>query len=231
MDTVGEYITHTSTQLNDQRFGRTFTRWGRGLLLAYLNLGLSEIATYRPEAFATEKKVTLQPGSVQSIDKGTITSVVSNIGGPPVSEGDFDLANAFMAYDICPPKVQFKNGNPIFYVRSYSVDKSDPTKFYVAPPVPSGVKVDVLLNLMQGPTEYTLEDWDESLDMDNKYANNLIDFMCAKAYEVDMESAQSRHNSDSMYHRFYTSMGIKYKRESSYRAGNYLADDKSAGGN
>ena len=66
MKTVGEYVTHASRQLNDQRPNSAFTRWGRGLLWDDLELGLGEIATYRPEAFATEIDHPLVPGSAQS---------------------------------------------------------------------------------------------------------------------------------------------------------------------
>lgn len=230
METVGEYVTHVSTQLNDQRYGRAFTRWGRALLLEYLNLGLSEIGIYRPEAFAATREITLSPGIEQTLEDGvSLRSISSNVGGPPVTEGDFTMARAFMTYDICPPSPKFVNGNPVFFIRSFAVDKDNPKKFYVEPAVPAGLTVRVNATILGETPQYTLADWGKDIAMEIKFANNLIDYMMAKAYRLDKESPESRANSDSLFRTFYTSMGVKYKQESKYRADKYLAKDKEVG--
>ena len=224
MITVGQYVTHASTQLNDQRHGRAFTRWGRGLLLEYLNLGISEISTYRPESFAVTKEVTLKPGITQTVEQSEILSVESNVGGPPIREADSAISNSFAVYDICPPSIAFVNGTPQFYVRSYSIDKHDAKKFYVEPAVPNGLVVKVNVAVPGTLPQFTLADWDKPLGMLHKFDNNLIDFMMAKAYKLDAESPESRRNSESLMAQFYNAMGVKYKQESKYRSGYYLGE-------
>lgn len=230
MQTVGEYVTQASTRLNDQRQGRTFTRWGRALLLTYLNLGLAEIAAYRPEAFATTQAITLAPGVVQTIPAGAIQRVVSNEDGTPISEGDYGMAAAFAAYDPCPSSVSFKDGNPVIRIQSYAVDQADTRRFYVDPAVPAGVTAKVNIAVIGAAPQYALADWNNHIRLDLKFSNDLLNFMAAKGFGMNQDSRQSMHNSDSLYRLFYTSMGAKYKRDVKYMSGNYLADDKAEGG-
>lgn len=142
MDTVGQYVTHVSTQMNDQRPGRAFIRWGRGLLLDYLNLGLTEIATYRPEAFAKDEPITLVAGATQTVDASkTLIALSSNLDGTPIIAGDIDMATAFNAYAVCPIEPRIINGVANYLVRTFAFDSRNSHKFYVDPPVPPGMKI------------------------------------------------------------------------------------------
>lgn len=223
MDTVAQFVTHVSTQMNDQRPGRAFTRWGRGLLLQYLNLGLAEIGTYRPEAFAADEKIQLVPGAVQTIDaRKTLVSLSSNNDGTPIIKGDTTMAAAFNAYAVCPPQYRMVNGEAQYIVRTYSIDDKNGHKFYVDPPVPQGMTITVNGTVTGSIPDYTLADWDKPIAMESKYKANLIDYMMACAFGLDTESAQSRVQSQQLYGKFYDVMGVKYRQESKYRAGYYL---------
>ena len=225
MDTVAQYVTHVSTQMNDQRPSRAFTRWGRGLLLQYLNLGLAEIGTYRPEAFAADEKIKLVPGAVQVIDpRKTLVSLSANADGTPIIKGDTRMAAAYNAYSVCTPQPRMVNGEAKYLVRTYSIDDKNGHKFYVDPPVPPGMTVFVDGTVTGQIPNYTLADWDKSVAMESKYSANLIDYMMACAYALDAESPQSRANSQQLYRKFYDVMGVKYRQESKYRAGYYLGE-------
>lgn len=226
MKTVGEYVTHASRQLNDQRPNRAFTRWGRDLLLDYLVLGLGEIATYRPEALATEIEHTLTPGAVQTVDtKYTIVNVVANEDGTPIVEGDTRMASAFGAYAVCEDSgISFVKGNPVYHARTYSVDKGNASTFYLDPPAPKGMEVKVKINVTGDSLNYGLEDWNKELRVSHKFSAVLIDYILACAYGLDMESPQSRARSDSLYRRFYDIMGVKYRQESKFKSGYYLGE-------
>ena len=222
MQTVGDYVTHVSSQLNDQRYGRAFTRWGRGLLLDYLNLGLAEIGTYRPEAFAKHVVVNLRQGSLQTIDWQTdVQAVYSNVGGPRVTLMDQAVADAFAQYDCSPPDVPFKNGAPQYWVRSYYVNKDNAKVFTVDPPVPPGITAAVHV-IVQGQTpQYALSDWDATLQVSSNYTNNMIDFMLAKAYEIDQQSTTAREQSERLFTRFYQVLGVNYNRYAKFKSGYY----------
>lgn len=225
MQTVGQFVTYVSTQMNDQRPSRAFTRWGRGLLLEYLNLGTTEIGTYRPEAFAKDELITLVPGSTQAADPGkTLVGLSSNLDGTPILPGDIAMATAFNAYAVCPIEPRIINGEAAYLVRSYAFDKQNSHKFYVDPPVPKGLVVKVNATVTGDIPQYTLADWDKPLVMESKFNGSLVDYMQACAFGLDMESAQSRANSQQLYRKFYDVMGVKYKMESKYRSGFYLGE-------
>lgn len=225
MQTVGEFVTHVSTQMHDQRHGRAFIRWGRGLLLEYLNLGLTEIGTYRPEAFAADETLTLVPGATQSIDPSkTLVAISANTDGTPVLSGDVDMATAYNAYAVCVPEPRIINGVAHYLVRSYSIDKKNSHKFYVDPPVPKGMTVQVTATVSGNIPQYTLADWNKAVEMESKFDANLVQYMLASAHSLDRESAQARQTSGDYYNRFYASMGVKYKQESRYKSGFYLGE-------
>lgn len=222
MNTVGQYLTHASTQLNDQRYGRAFTRWGRGLLLDYMNLGLAEIGTYFPDDFTKEIEVTLKPGREQSIDGASrIVSVNNNSDGSPITEMDETLSNSFAIYDICPADISFAGGSPVYRAVSYAVRKDNPRGFIVEPSVPNGMAPIVLVSVDGAVTQFALSDWDNPHNIPAKYTNALMEFILGKAHGLNQESVASRALSQDHFQRFYSVLGINYKKSSSYGSGYY----------
>lgn len=224
MNTIGKIIEHVSGQLNDQGFKLEYIRWTREKQLEYMNQGLKEIAAYRPDAFTATQNITLVPGVKQSISAFKALQDLHDDKGIPIHHGDASLLKAFMPYDYCVPKVQFKNGAPVYRVKSFAVSPTDSKVFYVSPPVPRGVNPVITATLIGDAPELTLQDWDKPLEMDDKYYNNLLDFMQARAYELDSESPNSRANSQMYFSRFYQAMGIKYKVDSAVKSGYYKGE-------
>lgn len=223
MNTVGEYLTHASTQLNDQRYNRAFTRWGRGLLLDYMNLGLAEIASYRPEDFTKQISVELEEGRdqyVQGVNK--IISLDRNSDGSSIILMDVELSDSFALYDICPPDVPFVNGAPVYKVISYCIREGNPRAFTVEPPVPPGVTASVTVSVDGAAPSFKLTDWDSPHNIAPKYINCLMDFILAKAHELNRDSLVSQKLSDDYFRKFYSVMGVNYKQEAKYRSGYYM---------
>lgn len=219
MNTVGKIIEHVSGQLNDQGFKLEYNRWTRSKQMEYMNEALKEIGAYRPDAFSATRSLTLVAGIQQSIAEDITLKSATNANGIPAYETDAKILKAFSAYDYCPPKVQYKNGTPVYTLKTFAVDSLDPKTFYVSPPVPSGLSPVITATVIGKPPELTLASWDTPLAMQDKYYNNLIDFMMARAYELDSESAASRANSNMYMSRFYQAMGIKYKVDSAVKSG------------
>lgn len=220
MQTVGKAITHVSTQLNDQQHNKQFLRWTRSMLLEYLNQALAAVATYRKDAFTGTEQIPLVPGIRQTSEGySEIIEVVGNGDGRPASKGDVGILKAFSAYSYCPVKVQFKHGKPIYSVKSVGVDPTDPTTFYVSPPVPPGIDVTVLAKVVYNTPVYTLADWDQDIAIDPRYLNNVYDWMQARAFELDTESAFGQQSSRKYYQQFYTAMGVTYKMDSAFGSG------------
>lgn len=222
MQTVGQAVTHVSSQLNDQQFHKEFLRWTRPVLVEYLNQALAAIATHRKDAFTGTVTLALAPGSLQmSEGYSEIVEIIGNADGKPAHQGDPTILKAFSAYNYCPPQVQFKNGKAVYSVKSVGVDPTNPKNFYVSPPVPAGVVASVLAKVVKHTPAYTLADWDKPIDMDPRYLNNMYDFMQARAHELDMESATGPASSRKFYQQFYTALGITYKMDSAFGSGYY----------
>lgn len=219
MNTVGQIITHVSGQLNDQGFKLEFVRWTRELQLEYVNQALKEIGAYRPDAFTVTAEITLVAGIKQSVAAYKTLKDLHDGNGLPIQSGDAAILKSFVGYDYCTPRVQFKNGAPVYNVKSFAVSGSDIKTFYVSPAVPAGLSPKVIATLIGEAPELTLADWDTKLEMQDKYYNNLLDFMQARAYELDSESPNSRANSQMYFQRFYSAMGVKYKVDSAVKSG------------
>lgn len=219
---VKDFITLASTQLNDQRYNRAFTRWGRGLLLQYLNLGISELSAYFPNDFTAIIPINLIPGRKQSVDyPAGIVALDSNADGSPVSNMDGVLADAFAAYDSCQADITFVNGSPQYKVISYFVKPENSKLFTVDPPVPEGMAPTVNAIVAGQVPNYTVANWNDTFDIATKYHNVLLEYVLGSAKMLNMESANARQESEAHFNHFYQICGINYKQSSRFKSGYY----------
>jgi hypothetical protein len=224
MKTVQQVIYAASVQLSDQRPRQEYTRWSKAMLVEYLNAAMAEISSIRPEAFALRRTVTLVPGSIQVVPEGCMAfvKIEQNPDGTFAYEGDTELLKAM---GTTPPKfVRLRydaDGNVLFNVRSYSIDSTDPKTYYVDPPVPIGVNVQVLASFVHNPWHYSVQNLNECVDVAPGIFNLAQDYMLGRAYEIDSESAESKSNSIKHFQQFYQFFGLNYKQTSAFQSGNY----------
>lgn len=223
MRILGDTIKTLSTQMNDQRKDREYSRWTRPMWLEYVNEGLSEIGAYRPDAFAASVEIPLVSGTMQTLPEGaqTLVSIEDNGEGVAARESDAIVASAFATYNACPSKVQMVNGRAVYGVKSFAINSLNPRAFMVSPPVPATVPVTITATVQNAAPLYTLADWNEPIAIADKYYNNLLDFATARAYAFDTESQVSLTESKKLFSLFYQTMGAKYKIDSAYGSGYY----------
>ena len=223
MKTVEQYATEASRQLNDQYVGREFTRWTRAQLISYLNYALAEISGLKPDEFTRNETITLAPGARQVLEKPKrLISLDSNTDGTGITQADVELMRAFGPYQCCAAEVVTdRQGRPIYRVKSYGIDQKATDTFYVDPPVPVGMdNVTVQGNVYAPNPEYGLDDWGVSVEIPDKYVPAIIDYMQARAHDIDTESPMAARNAQVHFQRFYNAMGVKYRTEAAHRAGN-----------
>lgn len=233
MKEVGEYVTGASVLLNDQQVGREFTRWSRALLVSFLNDALAEIAAHKPEAFARQEELRLEPGRVQHIESvvgmgneiplgARLVSIDTNADGSTVYEADYDLTQAFAPFNCCDEPLELdRHGRPRYRVVSYSINPRDTKSFTVSPPVPAGLSPVVRATIVGAIPQYTAQShFSTPVYIEPKYQAAILDYIVGKAFEIDTESPSSRTNADRHLGRFYTMLGVKYRYEAAYRAGN-----------
>ncbi len=237
MKTVSQFVSDASKQLNDQQEGREFTRWTRAFLVSKLNEALTEIQTYKPEAFARKVDITLIPGRLQSLDEtltglagGRLASIDKNKTGPETYEADFDLQRSFAPFVCCNETLELNAfGAPVFNIVSFAIDAKNPKNFYVSPPVPAGLSPVVEATVNGVPPDYdATTDLNLEIDIEPKYTGSLMDYVIGKALEIDQESVTSLRDADRHLGRFYTMLGVKYKYQAAYQAGNW--NGKTEGG-
>lgn len=231
---VRELVKAASTQLNDQEYSKEYLRWSRGVLLDYLNFGLIEIFGHRPEAFSQTVSLSLAPGHLQNFPQYEyVVSLDLNPNGTTPVPADFGMLKGYTAVPGPRSELLYVDGEPYYQVVSFAVLPHDPKSVFVSPAVPAGVTRSVTATVITRPSKVELANWDDDIVLEDKYQDCLLDFILARAYEVDMESAQSLAKSKDHYQKAYTALGVKYKQESKYRAGFYLggvgAGDPQAG--
>lgn len=217
LDTLGKAITHLSKQMNDQRQNKKFARWTRADWMEYFNRGLMEIGAYRPDAFTTTTKIKLVAGAKQSVPEGvTIDAIGPDQNGNIATTADSETYKAFATYAKCKPKPEVKNGKIVYAVKSVSIDKDDPSIFYVSPPVPAGIDVEVDAKAIGQPPQYTLADWNKPIAIASKYFNSLCEYATACAYKLDTESQISQRLAQQLFANFYQVMGVKYRMDTAF---------------
>jgi hypothetical protein len=114
-----------------------------------------------------------------------------------------------------------RNGNPSYRVKSYAYDSKASDTFYIDPPLPKGLNNVKVNAVIYAPNpEYTLDHWGESVDVPDKYIPAIIDYMQARAHDIDTESPMAARNAETHYRRFYNMLGVKYRSEAAHKAGN-----------
>lgn len=226
MKTVEEYVLDASRQLNDQQAGREYIRWTRALLVSYLNDALTEISAHKPEAFAKRVNLTLRAGATQNISGhpgARLVSLDGNKMGGAIYEADYDLSQTFMPFVCCDGDIELdKHGNPLYRVVSFSINPKDTKTFTVSPPVPAGLSPVVAATINGTPPKYdAAQDFGAVVEIEPKYNASILDYMVGRAFEIDTESPASRGNADRHLGRFYAMLGVKFRYESAYRAGNH----------
>lgn len=224
--TVSSIVLEASQQLNDQGFV-PYTRWTQEELVQYLNDALIQVEMYRPDAFTNTQDIALVPGAQQTLPAGysflksvDYNAAASNCPGSPITEANLDILRAFFKKPCSP-----SGGAAQYRVTSFAYDQKNPQVFYVSPPVPDDAAgLEVTATLVAQAPAYVVSDIAANtvVGIDQKYRNALLQWMLAKAYEVDTESVSSRQTKLDNYGAFYKTLGINYKQESLYRSGWYL---------
>ncbi len=171
--TVKSILDATLTILMDAKA----TRWTDVERLGWLNEGLRELIVLHPEAKVKRVPVTLAIGARQSLpaDCHLLLGVETAAGGV-VLPCERAMLNAF------DPGWMKRKANDVVH---YLYAPEDPLVFYVYP-AQSGDKFAVELKYSAYPQEAVA---DGSLDVLDKYASNLINFVLYRCFAKDAEYA------------------------------------------
>ena len=153
------------------------TRWADAERLDWLNDGLRELAVMKPDAKVKRATVNLVAGAKQSLPADAITLLgLETAGGVVVTPCVREILDAFSPGWI---------GKPVRAVQNFMYSPVEPLIFYVYP-AQADNSIAVELRYSAYPATATAG---ENLDVQDKYATNLLNYVLFRCYSKDAEFA------------------------------------------
>lgn len=209
---VRDVLYRFSSQLND--LSPQFTRWTQREALTWLNDAQKAIAKYLPWSSSRLDAIKLKPGTKQSIETiaaadikpgdGSdpsvvlghfLQKVVRNMGADGTKPGRAIQITDAESLDAFLPDWHSSTGAA---VQQYVFDPRTPKNFYVYPGVPATGSVWVEVSYLCSPkeikatsdTQFAADGTDNTtISVDDKHIDEILNYMLARAFLKDSESA------------------------------------------
>lgn len=233
--TVRELLYSVSGQLLDAN--PQFIRWAEAELVRWLNEAQVVIAKYLPHACARVDAIRLAPGTKQSIESIPAASVVPGDGSTASqvygnallhigrSMGDNGLKPGPVVRIVDRDVLDASNPNWHYAtarvpVREYTFDPRTPKIFYVSPPVPTTTAHWIEASYLANPPAVAVPGAGASLyawsggnttriGIDDKYADDIFNYVMARALMKDAESQSAAGLSNSYVSLFTASINAQ----------------------
>ena len=198
------------TRVQDTLQDTTSVRWSEAELLRYLNDAQREVVNFRPDASTLTANVQLSTGTLQTIPTNglRLIKVTRNMSG---TSGSATGARAIRIVDFDILNTQEPNWNDPTVtgdaahgtvVKHYAFDQDDPRKYYVYPGVSGNAYVEIVYS--KAPDDFSSTS--STLDIDDTFANAVVDFVLFKSYLKDSEYAGNVQRSSQHYQLFVNSL-------------------------
>lgn len=227
---VKDVLYRVSVQLHD--ISPQFTRWTQRELVSALNDGCKAIAKYLPSSCSRVDAIKLTPGTKQSIDLILASNVVPGDGSTPANvAGNYVQSvirnmgtngttpgNAIRIADreVLDVNVPNWHTQTASSVSQYMFDPRTPKTFYVSPGVPAGANVWAEVSYLADPVEvaiagsYGMDGTDTTvIPVDDKYVDDLVNYILARAYMKDAEFASNAQQAASATQLFVASINAQ----------------------
>jgi hypothetical protein len=199
-------------RIQDTLQDTTSVRWPEAELLRYINDAQREIVNFRPEASATTATVTLSSGTLQDLPSAglRLIKVTRNMSAASGGTGkrairivDIDILNT-QNPDWHDPTVTGEAAHGSI-VKHYAFDPDNPRQFFVYPGIDSSSNGYVEVVYSKAPTD--LSATSDTIDVDDIFANAIVDFVLYRAYQKDSEYAGNAQRAGTHYQLFTNSIG------------------------
>lgn len=229
---VRDVLEQVSRHLTD--FAPQFERWTQFEELSYLNDGQRAIAKYLPVACSRIDSIKLSPGTRQSIGLIPAASVIPGDGSAAAEiHGNAVLAVSHLmgpdgatpgralrivdrdVLDASQPGWHIVAANSSATPTQYTFDPRNPKAFYVCPGVPSSAPLWAEVSYLADPISipdgnYAADSGSTvKLSIDDKYADDLVNYMLARSYMKESEFAANANLSASHTNLFTSSINAQ----------------------
>jgi hypothetical protein len=207
--TVANLILRIRDTLQDT----TGVRWLEAELLRYINDAQREIVNLRPDASSTTVNVALVVGTAQTIPTAglRLIKVVRNMsaaGGSATGKRAIRIVDREILDSQEPdwhdPTVS-GDASHTTTVKHYVFDEDDPRRFYVYPGA-STTSTFVEIVYSASPSNISSVG-SNTIEVDDIYANAIIDFVLYRAYMKDAEFAGNAQRANNHFQLFASSVG------------------------
>lgn len=174
-------------------------RWTQSELIGWLNDGIRELLTYKPNAYVKTAAVQLSAGVLQQIPLEAIDlfDITRNMGLDGQTPGN---AIRLVSKELLDAQVPgWYSMLPSATVKHYTYSQLAPRQFYVYPPQPATGMGYVEMTYSAMPPAVGASD---NLPVIDVYEPALIDYLLYRAYGKDAEFADNAQMSDAAYGRF-----------------------------
>ena len=200
---VNDAINRVRTLLQDRDDGGI--RWKNEELLSWFNEACAEIARLYPEASAKNEVVQLLAGTKQSIPTGgtVLMQIVRNFTTKDVAGRAIKLVDREIMDRENP---DWHMATPSSVALRYMFEPLDPLHFYVYPPQPSVSQGYLELVYSAVPDVVLLaandEIPDEKLPLPDIYLSQMVNYICFRGYQKNLNDADSLGRSAEFYQLF-----------------------------
>ncbi len=204
--------TNLLARIRDTLQDTTSVRWSDAELRRYINDAQREIVNFRPEASAKTANVALVVGTRQTIPTEglrliKITRNMSDASGGATGKRAVRLVNVDILNAQDPdwhdPTATGSSTHGTT-VKNYVFDDDDPRVFYVYPGASS---TSTFLEIVYSKSPTDLTTGSSTIDIDDTYANAIMDFVLYRAYLKDAEYAGNAQRAGTHYQLFQASVG------------------------
>lgn len=207
-----QLIDEVSTYLVDQDPYAPFEHWSETDLLNYLRLAVALVASTQKDKFTQRVRTQLVAGAVQTMPPSCVEfqRVVGQVGlaGDLISYPRRAYGNDLHLQGKIGCRDCLIRADGEYEISSWSYDSADTSVFYVEPPVPNDVAVEVEIACFVPPTVDTL---DSAIPLGLHYRPALFELMLYYAYGVDTESVPSRDRAAVHWNNALMLLGIEQK--------------------
>lgn len=186
-------------------------RWPQAELLADLNDAQREVVLYKPQASVKNVSVVLTAGQTkQSLpaDAIQLIEVVRNMGADGSTPGDAIRITSREVLDAQVP-TWHTDANAAGKIRHYCFDARDPKTYYVYPKAPATAwYIEAIYSA--APADCVLGG---TIQIDDIYANALLNLMLYRAYSKDADYAQNTTLAAAYYQAALAQLGVKSQNE------------------
>lgn len=206
---VNDIVTRAATLIQDA----TNVRWPTDELIGWLNDGQREVVLHRPEACVKNQSLTLTASSSKQTlpsDAISLIDVTRNMGASGSTPGNAVRLTTREVLDAQRP-TWHSDANSVGYVQHFTYDPRDPKTFYVYPKAPATAwYLEVVY--AASPTNASAGG---AIQIDDIYANCLLDYVLYRAYSKDAEYAANAQLAIAHYTAFANALGIKTQNDMS----------------